>query len=301
MDHLSRIGIYTEVVKQQSFAGAARKLGITSSAVSKQIQNLEHALEVKLLNRTTRKVSVTEEGAIFFERANRALEDLKEAEEHINEMKACPRGPLKISLPHNFTNRFLLKPITAFAKQYPDVSLDVSMDDRHVDLIEEGFDVVVRIGTLKDTTLIARKLAHCPIAITASPEYLEKHGTPETPEDLAGHDVILYTRKSGPPHWHYKDQNGKRGSVALQGSFKCDAGDMELEAVRAGIGIAILPIFYVTDDIKAGNLVPILSDFQTWPELNIHALFPPNRYLSTRVRLFVDHLTNICRDLPWSK
>lgn len=299
MDYLSRIGIYTEVVKHQSFAGAARKLGITSSAVSKQIQNLEHALEVKLLNRTTRKVSVTEEGAIFFERANRALEDLKEAEEHINEMKACPRGPLKISLPHNFTNRFLLKPITAFAKQYPEVNLDVSMDDRHVDLIEEGFDVVVRIGALTDSTLIARKLAHCPVVATASPEYLEKHGIPESPEDLSEHDVIGYTRRTGPPQWQYKEQNGKRGRVSFQSNFKCDSGDMELEAVKAGIGIALLPIFYVTEDIKEGNLVPILSEFQTWPEINIYALFPPNRYLSTRVRLFVDHLTNICRDLPW--
>ena len=165
MDQISRIGIFIAVVKNASFAGAARDLGITSSAVSKQIQNLEHELQVKLLNRTTRKVSVTEEGAIFFDRAGRALDDIQEAQEHIQERKACPSGSLKISLPLSFGLQYLGAAITSFALQYPEVELDVSFDDRIVDIIGDGYDLSVRIANLKNSTLIARRLASCPIIL----------------------------------------------------------------------------------------------------------------------------------------
>ncbi len=300
MDHLSRIGIFIKVVKNASFAGAARELGITSSAVSKQIQNLEFELQTKLLNRTTRHVSVTEEGAIFFERASRAMEDLQEAKEQIHELKSCPHGTLKVSIPFSVGVKYLGKAIASFAKQYPDVNLDLSFDDRYVDISAEGFDLAIRIGALPDSSLISRRLASCPIYICASPEYIEKHGTPQHPQELAEHNVLAYTRNQSPHEWRYKDPNGKEGHVKLQGTFKCDTGEMMREAVIEGVGIAILPIFYIAEPLKEGLIKQVLPEYVTWPNRDIHAVFMPNRYLSTRLRLFVDHLTVACKSLPWS-
>jgi DNA-binding transcriptional LysR family regulator len=299
MDHLSRIGIFVAVVKNQSFAGAARELGITSSAVSKQVQNLENELQIKLLNRTTRKVSATEEGAIFFERAARALEDLHEAKEQVHELKTNPKGSLKVSIPLSLGINYLSKDIAAFAKQYPDIHLDVSFDDRIVDIVSEGFDLVIRISELRDSSLIARRLAPCPFAICASSEYLKTHGPLNSPEDLADHNVLAYTRNTGLHEWRYKARNGKGGQVSLKGTFKSDSGQMMCEAALQGIGIAILPIFYVAEHLKTGSLIKILPQYTTWPNRDIHAVFMPNRYLSTRLRLFVDHLATVCKSLPW--
>jgi DNA-binding transcriptional LysR family regulator len=299
MDHLSRIGIFIEVVKQSSFAGAARVLGITSSAVSKQIQNLEQDLQTKLLDRTTRSVAVTEEGAIFFERAGRAMDDLAEAEEQIHELKSCPRGTLKVSVPSGFGIRYLRKSIAEFARQYPQVSLDLSFDDRFVNITDEGFDVVIRIAALPDSSLIARRLASCPAYMCASPEYLERCGIPQHPDDLSSHNVLAYTRNQTLHEWRYKDKSGQVGQVKLHGTFRCDGGGMLREAALQGIGVTSLPIFYLADDFKSGALTRILPDYSSWPQRDIHAVFMPNRYLSTRLRLFIDHMTQACKQLPW--
>lgn len=299
MDRISRIGVFIAVVKEQSFAGAARNLGITSSAVSKQIQNLEMDLQVKLLNRTTRNVSVTEEGAIYFERAKRALDDLQEAQDEIYELKSHPRGPLKVSLPHSLGIKYLSDCVAKFAATFPDVALDVSLDDRFVDPVNDGFDVVVRIGSLKDTSLIARRLASCPFMLCASAGYLEQNGTPDTPEDLARHDVLAYTRNTGVHEWRYKDAAQQVGQISLSGTFRSDSGDMLCRAAIEGVGIAILPAFYVAEHLNVGRLQRLLPRYLTWPERDIHAVFRPNRYQSTRLRVFVDHLVATCKELPW--
>ncbi len=299
MDHLSRIDIFIEVVKHASFAGAARKLGLTSSAVSKQIQNLERDLQIKLLDRTTRSVLVTEEGAIYFERARRAMEDLAEAEEQIHELKSCPRGTLKIGIPLGIGVKYLTSSIAAFARQYPQVTLDLKFDDRLVNIAEEGFDVVIRIGALQDSSLIARRLASCPTYMCASPEYLERHSTPRHPDDLTNHNVLAYTRNQAPHEWRYKAKSGEVGHTKLNGTFRCDTGEMLREAALEGIGITSLPIFYVAEDFKNGALTCVLPDYTAWPPRDIHAVFMPNRYLSTRLRLFIDHMAQACRQLPW--
>ncbi len=301
MDPLSRIGIFIAVVKNASFAGAARHLGITSSAVSKQIQNLEFELQVKLLNRTTRNVAVTEEGAVFFERAGRALEDIREAKEHVFELKAHPRGPLKISIPSSLGDKYLGRAIAAFGRHYPEVELDVSFDDRFVDIVSEGFDVIVRIAALKDTTLVARKLASCPVSLCASPAYLKKHGTPKTPDDLRHHNVLAYSRNQGLHEWHYRAVDGRQGRVGLTGSFKSDSGQMLCSAAMEDMGIVLLPVFYAAEHLASGQLTGLLTDYETWPVRDIHAVFPPNRFVSTRLRLFIDHLAWVCKDLPWEK
>lgn len=297
MDSLSRIGIFIEVAKQESFAGAARVLGITSSAVSKQVQNLEFELQTKLLNRTTRKVSLTEEGALFFERASRALDDLQEAREEIYELKVTPRGALRVSVPMAFGNSHLKRPIAAFAAKYPDVRLDVSFDDRLVNIAEEAFDVVLRIAALEDSSMIARRLVPVPIVVCASPAYLERHGMPAVPDDLANHNVLAYTRNRGAHEWRYKGPDGREGVASLESTFKADAEEMMAEAAIQGLGIMIAPAFFLTGALDTGTLVPILEDYKSWPERNLYAVFPPNRYLSTRLRLFVDHLDGYCRGL----
>lgn len=297
MDSLSRIGIFVEVAKQESFAGAARALGITSSAVSKQVQNLEHELKTKLLNRTTRKVSLTEEGALFLERAGRALDDIAEAKEQINELKATPRGTLRVSVPMSFGISHLKRPIAEFASLYPEVTLDVSFDDRLVDIAEEAFDVVIRIGLLRDSTMIVRKLSDAPIHVYASPAYLERHGAPATADDLAHHNVLAYTRNRGAHEWRYKGPDGREGVVALQSSFRADAAEMMIEAACRGIGIMISPVFFVADAVAEKRVVRILADHTAWPERGVYALFPPSRYLSTRLRLFVDYLDAYCGKL----
>ncbi len=294
MDYLSRIGIFIEVARLESFAGAARELGITSSAVSKQIQNLEFNLKAKLLNRTTRKVSLTEEGALFFERASRALDDLREAREQLNDLKASPRGLIRVSVPSALGAKYLKTPIAEFAKKYPEVTMDVQFEDRLINMAEEGFDLVLRIGALPDSTLIARKLAAAPVYLCASPGYLKKHGAPQTPGDLARHNVLAYTRNKGAHEWRYRAPDGQEGVVSLQSTFKCDSAEMMNEAAKRGIGIFAAPVFFVREDLANGTLVPVLTDYKTQPERNLYAIFPPNRYLSTRLRLFVDHLDTYC-------
>ncbi len=299
MDHISRVGVFIAVVKAASFAGAAQALGITSSAVSKQIQNLEQDLQVKLLNRTTRNVSPTEEGAIYYEQAARALEDLKEAENQINELKSRPRGPLKVSLPQSLGIKYFSDAIARFAAEYPEVELDVNLDDRLVDILGEGFDLVVRIGSLKDTTLIARRMADCPVVLCASPAYLQAHGTPQSPADLAQHNVLAFTGNRGPHEWRYANEAGQTGQVSLHGNFKADSGEILCRAALQNVGIVILPIFYVAEYLETQQLQIILPELVTSPKREIFAVFPPNRFQSKRLRLFVDLLVATSKKLPW--
>lgn len=301
MDQVARVGIFVAVVEERSFAGAARRIGMTSSAVSKQIQNLEQDLKVKLLNRTTRHVAVTEEGAVYFEGAKRALIDLQEAEEEIHELKSHPRGPLRVSLPHSLAVKYLIGCAARFARNYPQVALDVSLSDRFIDPVNDGYDVVVRIGSLADSTLVTRRLASCPFVLCASADYIDRRGLPETPDDLAAHDVLAYSGNNTVQEWRYKDLAGQVGRVSLSGSLRSDSGEMLCRAAVEGVGIAILPVFYVAEHLQTGRLQQLLSDHMTWPERDIHVLFRPNRYQPARLRLFVDHLVKTANEFPWEK
>lgn len=301
MDHISRVGVFIAVVKAASFAGAAQALGITSSAVSKQIQNLEQDLQVKLLTRTTRNVSVTEEGALYYARAVRALEDLREAEDEINELKSRPRGPLKVSLPQSLGIKYFGEAVASFAARYPEVEMDVSLEERFVDIVGEGFDIAVRIGALEDSSLIARRMASCPFVLCASPAYLASHGVPLTPDDLSHHNVLAFTGNSGRHEWRYVAGDGSKGQVSLRASFKTDSGDILCSAALQGVGLAILPIFYVADHLRNRDLDVVLPDHETFPKRDIHAVYPQNRFQSTRLRLFADHLIETARQLPWER
>jgi len=299
MDHISRIGIFLEVVKHQSFAGAARSLGLSGPALSKQVQSLEDQLGVRLLHRTTRQVTLTEEGAYYSERAQKALDDLAEAEHQIQERKASPTGVLRINAPIAFGKRYLVQAIASFAKQYPDVQMEVDFDDRHVDVIGEGYDVVIRIGAMEDSSLIVRKLADCPIILCASATCIEQNGRPHTVTELAEYPAIIYTRHGSGNKWRYRDAKGKIASVSLNQNFAANNAEMMLEACLQGLGATLLPIFSVATHLQSGQLVELLPELHTYPERGIFAAFPQNRHLSIKVRLFVDWLAECSKAFPW--
>lgn len=298
MDSLGRVEIFLEVAKYRSFAKAASALGITGPAASKQVMTLEDELGVKLLHRTTRLVTLTDEGAIFYDRARLALEELKEVAAQVQDMKATPKGLLRINAPYSFTNLHLLPVLSGFAKKYPEVMLDVTLDDRRVDVVAEGYDVVIRIGVLNDSTLIARHLGDCPGLLVASPAYAKEHGLPKTPAELKQHRFIAYSYQGGSGEWRYKDKAGKIGSVKCDAAFKANTAEMMVQAALDGVGIALLPIFSVATYMKAKQLVHVLPDYHTYPVAAINALTPPNRYRSAKVKLLVDWLAQACRAMP---
>lgn len=299
MDHISRVGVFLQVVKYESFAGAARALGMTGPAISKQVQSLEEKLGVKLLNRTTRHVSMTEEGAIYFDRARKALEDLEEAEQQIQELKACPTGKLKVNAPMSFGTQFLTKPIASFAEQYPDVEMEIDFSDRWVDVAAEGYDVVVRIASLQDSNLIARILAPCPIVLCAGKKLIEKQGMPDSVAALVDYPAVVYNRHGQKEEWRYKDENDEVRGLTLNRAFAANTAEMQLEACLQGLGIALLPMFSAHAHIESGALLKIFPEYTTYPERGIYAMYPQNRYLSTRTRLFIDWLSDEGAKFAW--
>ena len=300
MDHISRVGVFLEVAKHESFAGAARALGLTGPAISKQVQSLEDQLGIKLLNRTTRHVSLTEGGAMYFDKARKALDDLSEAEMQLHELKACPTGKLKINAPMSFGSQFLTRPIAAFAEQYPEVELEVDFNDRWVDVVGEGYDVVIRIGVLEDSNLIARKLAPCPIVLCAGKKLNERHGPPNSVEQLSDYPGIVYNKHEQKEVWRFKEKSsGLVSSQTLNRNFATNTAEMQLEACLSGLGVALLPIFTADPYLRSGELIELFPDCSTYPERGIFAMYPQNRYLSARTRLFIDWLSESSTEFSW--
>jgi DNA-binding transcriptional LysR family regulator len=300
MDHISRVKVFVEVVKQASFVGAGRELGLSGPAISKQIQALEASLGVKLLNRTTRHVSTTDEGAMYFERADKTLADLSEVEQQIQESRQCPTGRLKINAPMSFGNKFLAEPIAKFAKQYPDVELDVNFSDHWVDIVGEGYDLVIRIGVLSDSNLVARQLGTCPILPCATPAFINEHGWPQNPSEIIDLPAIVYSQHGQSEDWQYQNREDRtQGSVRLNRVMAASSGEVQLAACLQGVGLALMPIFLVAEALGTGALKQLLPDFETIPERGIYAMYPQNRFLATRVRLFLDWLLECSVDYPW--
>lgn len=301
MDSLGRTEIFVEVAKNRSFSKAAKQMGMTGPAASKQVMALEEALGIKLLHRTTRLVTLTDEGAVYYERARLALEELKEAAAQVHDMKSTPKGVLRINAPLSFGHMHLLPTLSGFAKKYPDIRMEVSLEDRKVDILAEGYDMVIRIGVLQDSSLIARALGNCPIYPVASPEYIRTYGNPKTPAEMKKHRFITFSIHGGTNDWRYRDRHGKTGSMRLEGVFRANTAEMMLQAALDGIGIALLPIFSTATHLKAGQLVRILPAYETSPQLQINAVMPPNRYRSNKVRLLADWLENACKAIPLGK
>jgi DNA-binding transcriptional LysR family regulator len=296
VDRLDDMIAFIRVVESRSFTAAAERLGLSKSVVSRRLTELENRLGTRLLNRTTRSLSLTPAGQTFFERARAILADVEEAEQAVAELGRDPRGLLRVNAPMSFGILHLAPAVADFMARFPNVELDLDLTDRFVDLVEEGWDIAVRIGRLRDSSLIARKLAPSRLVTVASPAYLERRGRPERPEELTRHECLLYTTLSNPSVWHFR-ADGDLRSVRVQGRMRVNNGDTILEAVRAGLGLAVLPTFMLSDDLRSGRLVTVLDAFEA-TDFAIYAVWPHHRHLSPKVRAFVDFLAERFGPVP---
>lgn len=287
MDRFDEINAFAAVADARSFTQGARRLGVSSAQVSKLVARLENRLGARLLNRTTRDVSLTDTGRAYLERARSLIEDFKALEGSVRDQSG-PRGLLKISAPVSFGASQLTPALLDFAVAYPEVSLDVSSTDRMVNLVEEGFDVGVRIGQLADSSVIARKLAAVRVVTCASPEYLARAGTPATPHDLAQQEAIIDTNGRDPLVWGYGGHND-RYEVRVHGRLRFGGAEACVAAARRGLGVARTPAFAAADDLRAGRLIPLLCAYEPQP-IHVHAVYPHARHLAAKVRVFVDFL-----------
>jgi DNA-binding transcriptional LysR family regulator len=278
--------MYVAVIDGGSFAAAADRLGVSRAMVSKQVQKLEEHLGTRLMNRTTRRLSMTETGRVFYERSVQIAADVEEAEQIAGENTRSPQGVLRVTIPLSYGQHRLAIILGAYTQAYPMVQLDISLSDRKVDLVEEGFDVAIRIGALPQSDLIAKKIGGAHSIACAAPDYLSRFGTPKTPDDLSNHACLGYSLTGGGADWRLESASGPV-IVPIAGPMKADNGDIIRLAAIAGAGIAFQPGFIVDEDIAAGRLVRVLPGWQS-AEMGINALYPSRKHLSAKVRTFVD-------------
>jgi len=299
MDRFHAIEAFVKVVETGSFARAAERLGVSVSSVSRHVTDLEAHLNARLLNRTTRRLSLTEIGRAFHERCVQLLADLEEAEESAGEGAVVPRGTLRLTCGVTFGERYLAPAIAEFMARYPQMRFDAELSDRVVDLVEEGFDAAVRIGAVGGQNLVARKVGTTRLVCCAAPSYLAQHGEPRAPEDLAAHACLLYAYAPQIGLWPFRDPDGGERNVRVAGPAHSNNGRF-LEALAvAGVGISYEPDFIVGPDVKAGRLVQILRAFAP-PAAGIHVVYPSRRHLSAKVRAFTDFLTQRFTGAEWA-
>ena len=299
MDKFQAISAFARVVEAGSFAGAAARLGVSVSSVSRLVADLEMQLGVRLLNRTTRRISLTEAGRSFHERAVQLLADLEEAEASASEGAVTPRGTLRLSCAVSFGTEHVAPAIASFMRKYATVKVEVELSDRIVDLVDEGFDAAVRIGAVRGQNLVARRVGSTRLVCCASPAYLAAHGEPRAPEDLAGHACLLYQYAPQRDTWAFTDKQGGERRVRVSGPAYANNGAFLAALARAGIGIAYEPDFIVGDDLRAGRLVPLLRSF-TGIVGPISIVYASRRHLSAKVRAFSEFLAQHFADTEWA-
>ncbi|MGJ4909890.1 LysR family transcriptional regulator [Bradyrhizobium sp. HKCCYLS2033] len=301
LDRLTGLEVLSKVAGSGSLSGAARLLGMSPTMVTKHLAALETRLGTKLFHRTTRRLTITEAGRRYLDLAERVLGDFEAAESAIAADRVEPRGLLRLNVPLAFGTRQIAPLLAGFAALYPGVSVELGLNDRLVDLIEEGWDLAIRIGTLKDSSLVARRLAPCRMMVCAAPSYLAAHGTPRTTADLGRHNCLGYTlAAAGPSRWR---MGGKAAvDVTVSGNLRANNGDALLAAALAGQGVIYQPTFIVGDEIRAGRLVPLTLEVPPSDLLAVHAVYLPDRTPSAKVRAFIDHLAAaFAPEPPWDR
>ena len=290
MDKLARMAVFAKVVEAESFTVAASQLGISKSAVSKAIAALEDRLGARLLNRTTRRLSLTEVGRAFYERCARVVAEAEEAELAVTRLQETPRGVLRINAPVSFGLLHLGPALADFMIRYPDLAVEIDVVDRFVDLVDEGYDLAVRIAqALPDSTLIARRIGDHEMVTCASPAHWQANGRPETPQDLGRHACVTYAYNRSPNDWSFVGPDGTRLVVRVSGRLHTNNGDLAMHAALAGVGVIRLPRFICGPLLASGRLERVLDEWMP-PPSGIYALYPHNRHLSAKVRVFVDFL-----------
>jgi DNA-binding transcriptional LysR family regulator len=297
MDRLAAIQAFVTVVEQGGFARAAARGGGSTSRLSRLVAELERHLGARLLNRTTRKLSLTEAGQAFYERAAQVLADLTEAEAMASAAAAAPRGTIRITCSHAMAVQRVGPAIASFVARYPQVNFDVTVSDRIVDLVEEGVDLAIRIGRVGSEQLVARRLATARLLVCAAPAYLQKHGPPRRPADLARHAVLTYAYAPNPRLWRLVDRHGRTHEVRVNGPLHANSGELAVAAAIGGLGLVLEPDFLVEAALRDGALVRVLPDYEGTPA-EIWAVYPSRRHLSVKVRLFVDHIATLFETTP---
>jgi len=300
MDRLRSMQIFVEVTRAAGFSAAATRLGLSRAQVSKSVMQLEQHLGTRLFNRTTRRISLTDVGNAYLERCIDILQEIEETEAVAAAQTREPRGRLTMSAPTSFGILHLQQALPAYLRQHPQVQVSLNLADRFIDVVDEGFDLVIRIAALEDSTLIARQLAPCQRLLCAAPAYLEQHGIPQVPQDLALHHCLVYSNELKPDSWRLQGPGGIE-SVRVNGPVCADNGDILRASAVAGLGITLLPTFIVGADLQAGRLQQVLADYRP-PTISIYAVYPSRRYLSARVRSFVDFLAAYFGERPeWDR
>ncbi|MCO5070563.1 MAG: LysR family transcriptional regulator [Rhizobiaceae bacterium] len=289
MDTLTRMRAFIDVVEAEGFSAAGRKIGRSKALLSKYVRELEDELGVLLLNRTTRQFSLTEAGHTYYKRASELVAEIDGLQEIIRDRSGDVRGRVKLSAARTFADAPIGQSLIDFAKQHPDIVLEIHLDDRFVDLIEEGFDLAIRITRLENSSLIARKLSPFSIRIVASPEVIEKYGIPSKPQDLASLPCVIDTNGRWLSNWQFQRDNGDIFSVAVSGPLEVNSPLAARAAALSGLGFSILPDFIAEADIQSGRLINVLDEFLP-ANGGIFVVYPHRRYLPAKVRVLVDFL-----------
>lgn len=296
---LDEIRVFVEVVKAGSFTGAAEPLALSRSLISKKLSALEKTLGVRLLNRTTRRLSLTEAGELFYQHCGSGLATINEAVDQIHAMSSEPRGRLYVNLPVSFGVAHVASIIPEFLEKYPSIDIDLHFEDRRVDVIAPGYDISIRVAELEDSTLVARKLAVCKHLVVASPAYLRRYGNPKAPQDLReGHRIASFRLQDSSLQWDFFNKAGDEEQVKLSAGTVTDNSLALREIVLGGGGIARIPTFLIGPDVKNGKLVRLFPDWQVLTK-PIYAVYPKREYLPSKTRVFLDFLAEKISDPPW--
>jgi DNA-binding transcriptional LysR family regulator len=299
MDRALEMQVFCTVVDKGSFVGAAEPLEMSKAAISRYVSGLEERLGVRLLHRTTRKLSMTEEGRQFYHQARDVLTLMDQAEEAVSSSAPEPSGVLRINAPVSFGVLHLAPVWADFMKVYPNVELDISLNDRLVDLVEEGFDAAVRIARMESSSLVGRRLAGTRMCLCASPQYLANHPEIRSLSDLTEHGVIAYTNFASGNEWQFEGPHGSE-TVRTRSSVRCNNGDTCRSIALAGGGIALQPSFMVAEDLRKGDLVEILPAYQS-VELGIYVVYPTRKHLATKVRVLINFLAERFAHPQWER
>ncbi len=303
MQDLGAMALFAGVVEAGSFTGAAAQLGLSKSAVSKQVSRLEERLGARLMNRTTRRLSLTEAGQAFYEGCQKVVAEAEAAEQAVTHLAAAPRGVLRVNAPMSFGILHVAPVLPALLEACPELSLDLTLNDRRVDLVEEGYDLAIRIVALGDSSLIARRLAPSHRVLCAAPAYLAAgrvlgRGPPAAPEDLAAHECLVYSYQAAGQAWRLSGPTGDK-RVKIAGRLKVNNGDALLAAALAGLGVAFLPSFIAGDALRRGRLEQLLPDWRDGQETSVYAIHPAGRKVPPKVRVFIDFLALRFGDPPY--
>lgn len=284
MGNWEGVSEFVAVAEAGSFTGAARKLGISTAQVSRQVSALEARLSTKLLYRTTRKVSVTEVGTVYYQHCRQVLDGLAEAERAVTDLQQVPRGRLRLTAPVTYGETTLAPLVNDFALQYPELQVEMELTNQKLDLVAEGYDLAIRLGQLTDSSMMARRLGSRTLRVCASPHYLSSHGEPHSLSELARHNCLPGTLD----YWRFREQ-GRSRNIRVSGSFRCNSGRALVDAAVKGIGIVQLPDYYVDEYLQGGQLVSLLEHFRERDD-GIWGIYPHNRHLSPKVSMLLDFL-----------